>query len=205
MSQKYKVFIDNIELFFVTEEIVGVQILLGRFFPENVTVLKETISELGGKQMQFVSKNPKRTFKRFFKAFNYVKAAGGLVARGDELLFIFRNGKWDLPKGKLEINESSKIAARREVVEECGLIKKPKIVGKIVNTYHVYEMNGASFLKKTNWYLMQYNGTEPLLAQKEEGITKACWVKPSALATKRKNCYPSILTVLDRISLPVAD
>jgi hypothetical protein len=32
MAQKYKVFIDNIELFFVTEEIVGVQILLGRFF-----------------------------------------------------------------------------------------------------------------------------------------------------------------------------
>ncbi len=164
-------------------------------------MLKETISELGGKQMQFVSKNPKRTFKRFFKAFNYVKAAGGLVARGDELLFIFRNGKWDLPKGKLEINESSKKAARREVVEECGLIKKPKIVGKIINTYHVYEMNGASFLKKTNWYLMQYNGTEPLLAQKEEGITKACWVNATGLPIKLKKSYPSIAEVLKCVTL----
>ena len=120
MTQKYKVFIDNVQLFFVTEEIEGVQILLGDYFPESFAQLLDSFSELKDQQIQLISKNPKRSLKQFFRMFNNIKAAGGLVSRDKELLFIHRLGKWDLPKGKLEKKESNKLAAVREVREECG-------------------------------------------------------------------------------------
>ena len=44
--------------------------------------------------------------KHFLKYFLVVEAAGGLVEHTDgRYLFIYRNGKWDLPKGKIEKNE----------------------------------------------------------------------------------------------------
>ena len=81
MTQKYKVFIDNVQLFFVTEEIEGVQVLLGNYFPESFTQLLDSFSELKDQQIQLISKNPKRSLKRFFRTFNHIKAAGGLVSR----------------------------------------------------------------------------------------------------------------------------
>ena len=45
-----------------------------------------------------------------------VKAGGGLVYNSKgEILFIFRNGKWDLPKGGTEKNETMEETAMREV------------------------------------------------------------------------------------------
>ena len=176
------------------------QILLGDYFPESFAQLLDSFSELKDQQIQLISKNPKRSLKQFFRTFNYLKAAGGLVSRDKELLFIHRLGKWDLPKGKLEKKESNKLAAVREVREECGLLKKPKIVEKITNTYHAYEVDGVSYLKKTAWFLMTYDGLEKPIAQKEEGITSVCWVKPSAIPAKLKKCYPSILDVIGGIS-----
>ena len=79
MTQKYKVFIDNVQLFFVTEEIEGVQILLGNYFPESFAQLLDSFSELKEQQIQLVSKNPKRSLKHFFRTFNHIKAAGGLA------------------------------------------------------------------------------------------------------------------------------
>ena len=44
--------------------------------------------------------------KTFFKKFTLILAAGGLVTNeNNEILLIFRRGKWDLPKGKLEKGE----------------------------------------------------------------------------------------------------
>ena len=66
--------------------------------------------------------NAKKIEKHFFKTFPSVEAAGGLVKHQDgRFLFIYRNNKWDLPKGKLENNETYDYAALREVKEECGL------------------------------------------------------------------------------------
>ena len=67
-----------------------------------------------------------------------VEAAGGLVFNKDgDILMIFRNGKWDLPKGKLEIGESIEECAIREVEEECG-ISGLIIEKKIKDTYNIY-------------------------------------------------------------------
>ena len=51
-----------------------------------------------------------------------IEAAGGLVKNENgDYLFIYRNDKWDLPKGKIEKDEKTKVAAVREVEEECGI------------------------------------------------------------------------------------
>ena len=64
----------------------------------------------------------KKVWKRFKKPFKDVRAAGGLVENSEgAFLFIFRNGKWDLPKGKMEKGEKKKETALREVEEECGI------------------------------------------------------------------------------------
>ena len=47
--------------------------------------------------------------KKFLKKLPNVIAGGGKVYNDkDQVLFIYRNDKWDLPKGKIEINESKK-------------------------------------------------------------------------------------------------
>ncbi|MFM2377231.1 MAG: hypothetical protein RLZZ165_2328, partial [Bacteroidota bacterium] len=50
----------------------------------------------------FGSREEKHRFEtRYLEAYRMIKAAGGLVLNShDELLMIFRDGKWDLPKGK---------------------------------------------------------------------------------------------------------
>lgn len=135
------------------------------------------------------------------KQLTLIKAAGGLVenAKG-QYLFIFRNKKWDLPKGKLEKGERMKEAAVREVEEECGITieRRDQLVCK---TYHIYEMNGQVVLKKTNWYKMSVKNSPKLVPQLEEGITEAEWVEPVHVVTKTKNTYPLITEVLEKANL----
>lgn len=112
-----------------------------------------------------------------------VKAAGGVVYRtggsGDtEVLLIYRRGLWDLPKGKLEPEETLRECAVREVAEEVGLHSAPKIIGPLVDTYHEYERGGDTYGKTTHWFAMQLaseqqNGFDP---QTEEDIEKVEWV-----------------------------
>ncbi len=50
----------------------------------------------------------------FSKGMTSVEAAGGLVLNEKgEVLMIFRRGSWDLPKGKIDPNESVETAAIR--------------------------------------------------------------------------------------------
>ena len=70
--------------------------------PQDLQCLTEKMLEVTTKQCQIISDDPKRAFKSFFKSFVKIKAAGGLVFRDKEILFIHRNNKWDLQKGKVE-------------------------------------------------------------------------------------------------------
>ena len=144
----------------------------------------------------FLSKNPRETFRKLKKDCVVIKAAGGLVESADgNYLFIFRNKKWDLPKGKLEDGENMKETAVREVEEECG-IKVYKRDEKLCKTYHVYPAGSKLVIKKTNWYKMRVKGEPKLIPQKEEGIDKAVWLDKKAIAPVLKNTYPSIVEVL---------
>lgn len=144
----------------------------------------------------FLTKNPKETFRKLKKNCEIIKAAGGLVesAKGN-FLFIFRNKRWDLPKGKLDEGERMKDAAVREVEEECG-IKVLKREEKLCKTYHVYPMGSKMVIKKTNWYKMKVKGEPKLIPQKEEGIDEAVWLDKNHIAPVLKNTFPAIKDVL---------
>jgi 8-oxo-dGTP pyrophosphatase MutT (NUDIX family) len=125
-----------------------------------------------------------------------IEAAGGLVFNKDgDILMIFRNGKWDLPKGKLEIGESVEECAIREVEEECSIVGL-YITEKIIETYHTYSLKGEEILKRTYWYKMRTNFDGELSPQIEEGITKVSWIDKDQISEKIKNSYGNISDVL---------
>lgn len=145
----------------------------------------------------FLSDNVHETWKRLVSGFTLIEAAGGLVVTvSGKMLFIFRNGKWDLPKGKAEFDETPDVTALREVEEECGL-KNLKIVKELNKTYHTYKEKGQSFFKVTHWYQMTNEKEEELVPQTEEGITQACWLTANEVKEKVvSNTYSSIKELL---------
>lgn len=133
--------------------------------------------------------------KKFLKKIPLVIAAGGLVKnKEDEILFIFRNSKWDLPKGKVDKGETIKDAAIREVEEETG-VKKLKIDSLLKKTYHIFKRNGTYKLKETHWFLMtsKYKGT--LVPQCNENIELAEWRPASDIPKLMENSYENIKTL----------
>lgn len=124
-----------------------------------------------------------------------ITAAGGVVVnRKGRVLVIFRRGKWDLPKGKVEKGENVREAAIREVMEETGL-RNVKIRKKIIRTYHTYILKRKHVLKETSWFLMVCydDKTRPL---RSEGITAIEWMSRSRLKSIAANTFDNILLVL---------
>jgi 8-oxo-dGTP pyrophosphatase MutT (NUDIX family) len=125
-----------------------------------------------------------------------IKAGGGLVENEkQEHLFMFRRGKWDLPKGKLDPGESLEKCAIREVEEETG-VRILELKKFLLVTEHPYEERGRALLKETHWWLMKANSNQRLIPQAEEEITELRWIGGSALATVLRNTYPGIIEVL---------
>lgn len=132
-------------------------------------------------------------FKSLFKQ---IEAAGGLIRnKENKYLFIFRRGKWDLPKGKVDDGESPEIAALREVKEECGL-QSITITRQLISTYHTYIINDSHILKKTYWYEMILDKEEIPTPQVEEDITDIKWFSQNEISKVVENTYPSIIDVL---------
>ena len=139
---------------------------------------------------------PKKDWDNFISDFLLIEAAGGLVYnQHNQLLMIFRNGKWDLPKGKMKKKESPELAALREIQEECG-VQDLTIKHKLIDTYHTYSLEGKSILKKTYWYKIYTTYSASLIPQLEEGITKVCWVETHEINDKLKNSFGTILQLL---------
>jgi len=127
------------------------------------------------------------------KDYTIIKAAGGLVLNEGEVLMIWRLKKWDLPKGKLDKGEKPKVAAVREVEEECSV--KVKLGKKICHTWHTYKQNGKKILKKTYWYRMYCTDDAMMAPQVEENIEDIQWMNESELKEALYNTYPSIRDV----------
>jgi 8-oxo-dGTP pyrophosphatase MutT (NUDIX family) len=139
--------------------------------------------------------DPEKNLDTLKRAFRVIKAGGGVVFNNrNELLFIYRRKKWDLPKGKLDQGESIEKCAVREVYEETG-IRNPEIVRKLCNTYHLY-LETSVILKETVWYLMFTENTW-LKPQREEGIKKAIWVHKNNIRYQLRNTYPSIIDIFE--------
>lgn len=136
--------------------------------------------------------------KAFFKNFITVEAAGGIVMNSDkELLFIYRLGKWDLPKGKIENKEMFEDCALREVTEETG-ITNLNLKKKTGETYHVYDDFGKHFLKVSHWFYMTCTGKQVPVPQTIENITEVKWIKTKDLKVTMDNTYPSIKDILGK-------
>jgi 8-oxo-dGTP pyrophosphatase MutT (NUDIX family) len=132
----------------------------------------------------------------FGKHFTSIEAAGGRVRNADnETLFIFRRGKWDLPKGKIEDEEEVEDAAIREVEEECG-VRGLKIIRELPSTYHIYTQDKEEILKRTYWFEMYSEDKRELVPQEEEGITEVKWMNEKEVKKALTNTYESIIEVM---------
>ena len=130
--------------------------------------------------------------KKFLRLLPNIVAGGGKVVNSDgKILFIFRNGKWDLPKGKAEQKETIDQTALREVEEETG-VEGLSITKPLEITYHIFKRNEQYFIKKTYWFEMFSDYIGDFKPQKKEGITKVKWVGPKKLKKVRKNIYANI-------------
>jgi 8-oxo-dGTP pyrophosphatase MutT (NUDIX family) len=146
-------------------------------------------------------KNAKAYLKSIAANITLIEAAGGIVKNeNNQYLFIYRNNKWDLPKGKIEKGEKVKEAAVREVEEECG-IEVSRLGKSLCKTYHAYISREEVVLKKTYWFKMRCEQQNKLVPQLEEGITDVRWFKKKKIHTIVENTFPSIMDVLIKTSL----
>lgn len=128
-----------------------------------------------------------------------VLAAGGVVKNDqNEILFIYRNSYWDLPKGKAEQDEDMQQCALREVSEECGF-EVDEIRGKLPCTYHIYFHKTNYVLKETHWFEMFSDFKGDFTPQKEEGIDEVKWFNKKDLHIVRENTYRNINELLKQI------
>ena len=157
--------------------------------------LKKVIKILNKKStisVHLFHKNRDNLLKYFFKSIKIVIAAGGKIINSkSDTLFIYRDDKWDLPKGKSEKNELLSDTAVREVIEETGIrgvsIKKPLDV-----TYHIFKRDDEYRLKITYWFEMFSDYSGKFTPQLNENITDVCWIKKENLENIKNNSYPNI-------------
>ena len=137
--------------------------------------------------------------RQFLEYYEPIDAAGGVVVNDKkELLLIFRNGKWDLPKGKVEPGEQVIAAAKREVAEETNVSLKG-ILDHLPSSFHTYlDKKGRRKLKTTYWFLMKLHSDLTMSPQKEEGIEKVIWADGIQLENCLENTWKSIEEVIEQ-------
>ncbi|WP_445719612.1 NUDIX hydrolase [Flavobacterium sp.] len=188
----YKVFVNDKPLFLTNQ--VQKETDFKLFLLESVDIKKLIVKIFQNKiQKAFLYHPDEKLIMKTLRAKLPVeKAGGGLVynAKG-EVLFIFRNGKWDLPKGGTEKNETIEETAMREVEEETG-VNGLSIKEKLQKTYHIFKRNGRYKLKITQWFEMQTNFEGITEGQAEEGIERVEWIHPKEIPTLLENSYENI-------------
>lgn len=158
----------------------------------NITNVIKTLNETSLKSVRLIGNNKNDLLKQFLKKLPNVIAGGGKVRNADKnILFIYRNRKWDLPKGKVENGETLAKTAIREVEEETGVtgltITKP-----LETTYHIFRRNGDYKIKITYWFEMKTMFDGEMYPQENEGITKVKWLDSKQISIALENSYANI-------------
>lgn len=128
-----------------------------------------------------------------------VIAGGGYVVRPGKkepkVLLIFRQGKWDLPKGKQDPGETIEECAAREVCEEIG-VASVDVLQNLGTTLHTYPQKDRFYIKHTYWYLMT-TSAKTFAPEKREGIEKVKWVRWSK--AKKRIGYQTLQDHMEQV------
>ncbi|WP_397363489.1 NUDIX hydrolase [Olleya sp. R77988] len=158
----------------------------------DIDLILQTLSKKAIKSVRLIGNDESKLMKSFKKKLPNVIAGGGKVFNDEnEILFIYRNDKWDLPKGKIEGNETIEETALREVVEETG-VGRLKIIKPLPITYHIFKRNGKAKLKITYWFEMHSSFAGKLYPQLNEGITEVKWLDTKEAFKALNNSYANI-------------
>lgn len=162
--------------------------------PANVTKILQTHN-----CVRVAARDPEAAFAAFAAGFARVEAAGGIVRDGaGRWLLIYRNGRWDLPKGHIEAGESPEACAAREVAEETGVAAATGPL--LCRTWHAYWFPPTARweLKRTHWYALEAaapaGGTAP---QHEEGIEAAVWCAEAEALDRMRSAFPTVQRVAE--------
>ncbi|WP_037325487.1 NUDIX hydrolase [Salinimicrobium terrae] len=199
----YKVFVNDIPIILSTEKDLGEKYVS---IPLKEVKLKRIIKKINKGKLLYVNlyhEKKEKLLKHLFKKLPVVTAGGGLVLNPQkEVLFIYRNGRWDLPKGKVEKNESIEAGAIREVEEETG-VKDLKISKFLLATYHIFQRKGRYRLKVTYWYEMMTDYDGELIPEEKEGIKKVKWKNMEKAQKALTKSYANIKLLFPEEILPV--
>ncbi len=192
----YKVFVNDKPIILTSE--ISVEKLY-KTYPLKYVDLPKVVRDLKRKAIEGVylyHKNEDKLLKKFLKKFPNVIAGGGKVYNEKgKVLFIFRNDKWDLPKGRIENNETIEEGAIREVEEESG-VKDLTITKPLEITYHIFKRNSRYKIKITHWFEMHTSYNGELRPEATEGITKVKWLGKKKQAKALNNSYANIRELL---------
>ena len=187
----YKVFVNESPLFLTNQKPDNA---VGNVFLMEDNAINYAITSLSKKLLPeaYIYDPSDDILEKFSSKIPIVVAAGGLVKnKKGKVLFIYRNDKWDLPKGKLDKGESIEKAAIREVEEETG-VTGLFIEKYLKTTYHIFKRNGEYRLKKVFWFEMVTEFEGELIPQEKEGITKVKWKGPKKIKKALLNSYLNI-------------
>jgi 8-oxo-dGTP pyrophosphatase MutT (NUDIX family) len=160
-------------------------------------IVKDFLSDTGRAHIHITGQSFPKMFEQLKEHFYYIEAAGGFIQKDDRYLCIHRHGRWDLPKGKLEKNETAERGAVRECEEECA-VKNLIIKNKLSSTFHVYPYKKGFALKQSFWFHMITNYPGTLVPQTEEDIDRVEWFTASELRnTILKDTYYTIADVIN--------
>jgi len=194
----YKVFVNDKPLFLTNEILKETDFQM--FLLESIDIEQLIIKMFQNKISKAYLYYPdeKEMLKKLKEKIPVQKAGGGLVYnKKGEVLFIFRNGKWDLPKGGIEKGEEIEYTALREVEEETG-VSKLLISNKLQKTYHIFRRNGKYKLKITHWFEMTSDFDGIAIPQADEGIEKVAWLNPEQIQEALKNSYENIKLLFEK-------
>lgn len=197
----YKVFVNDKPLFLTNE--IAKETDFQLFLLESIDIEQLIIKMFQNKikKASLYYPDEKAILKKLKEKIPVNKAGGGLVYnQKGQVLFIFRNGKWDLPKGGIEKGEEIEETAMREVEEETG-VGRLEIKRKLQKTYHVFKRNGKYKLKVTHWFEMQTDFVGIPVPQENEGIEKVAWLNPEEIKEALKNSYENIKLLFEEEKL----
>ncbi len=188
----YKVFVNDVPIILSTDKEIGMHYTSLPIKKANVKQLVKQIEQGELTHLHLYHHKPHKLLKHLKKQIKPIIAGGGKVfnAQG-EILFIYRNKKWDLPKGKTEQGESIAESALREVEEET-MVRGLSITKPLQVTYHVMKRKGKYRLKETHWFEMYTDYQGQLSPQRQEGITKVKWKNKSKSIKALKKSYANI-------------